>query len=80
MENPDGMVVDSVSHVLRVSSDQIEPPPAWLGGLTGGYIQGVARLEKRLVVILKVEALLTMEEMTEVNRQAKLNEPVGQNA
>jgi purine-binding chemotaxis protein CheW len=32
-----GMVVDSVSHVIRLSEDEIEPPPPLIGGLSSEF-------------------------------------------
>ncbi len=70
-----GMVVDRVSHVIRVAQSQIEAAPPWLGGLTGEYVRGVARVEKRLIVLLNMDTILTTDEMIEIDRSAKSLEP-----
>lgn len=61
-----GMIVDTVSHVVRVGPGQMEPAPLWLGGLTGDYMAGVVRLPDRLIVVLHVEAILTSGEKLEL--------------
>lgn len=71
-----GMVVDRVSHVIRVAPDQIEAAPAWLGGLTEEFVRGVARVDRRLIVLLNVDTILTTDEMLEIVRSQKTLEPV----
>jgi purine-binding chemotaxis protein CheW len=70
-----GMVVDRVSHVLRVSEDRIEAAPAWLGGTNSDFVRGVARVDERLVVLLDMEAVLTSDEMLQIARVEGQPEP-----
>jgi purine-binding chemotaxis protein CheW len=53
-----GMIVDSVSEVLRISSDIIEPPPAMAAGAGSEFILGVGKLKDRLLILLDIEKLL----------------------
>ncbi len=53
-----GMIVDSVSEVLRISSDIIEPPPPMASGTGSEYIRGVGKLQDRLLILLDIEKLL----------------------
>jgi purine-binding chemotaxis protein CheW len=55
-----GLIVDSVSEVLRVSRDLIEKPPTAVSGVEGKFIEGVGKLAqgKRIIVLVRVEALL----------------------
>lgn len=52
-----GLVVDSVSEVLRVPSDLIESPP---NGKQGGaeFHKGVGRIDGRLLIMLNLNRLL----------------------
>ena len=59
-----GMIVDSVSEVLRISSDIIEPPPPMTAGVSSEYIRGVGKLKDRLLILLDIEKLLGAEEKT----------------
>ncbi len=63
-----GVVVDRVSHVIRLSSADISPPPPLIGGLSGRFVTGVAKLERGLVVILNMAKILTAEEIIELER------------
>lgn len=53
-----GLIVDSVSEVLRISSDTIEPPSLVTTGTGSEYIMGIGKLEDRLIIVLDIEKLL----------------------
>ncbi|MGO9310926.1 MAG: chemotaxis protein CheW [Spirochaetia bacterium] len=57
-----GMVVDSASQVVRIPADQIDPPPPVLGGFSQEFITGVGKMEDKLVILLNVDAVLTVDE------------------
>lgn len=51
-----GLLVDSVSEVLRLSEDVVEPPPPIMeGGMDTEYIKSVGRLKDRLLILLDLE-------------------------
>ena len=58
-----GMVVDSVSEVLRLPSDTIEPPPEIVTGVNSEYIKGVAKLEDRLLIFLDLSKVIDVGEV-----------------
>jgi len=53
-----GIIVDAVSEVLRIAKDQIAPPPPTVTSLGREYLTGLAKLEKRLLILLDVECIL----------------------
>jgi len=60
-----GMIVDSVSEVLRISSDIVEPPPPMTVGISSDCIRGVGKLKDRLLILLDIEKLLGAQEKAE---------------
>lgn len=56
-----GVVVDGVSRVMKIQPDQIQAPPVTIDAIERAALQGVARLEDRLIVILDVDKLLNSE-------------------
>lgn len=54
-----GMIVDSVTEVLRISTTQIEPPSTMIAAGGSDYIVGIAKLEERLVLLLDLGRVLT---------------------
>lgn len=61
-----GMVVDSVSEVLRLPQSTIEPPPEIVTGINSDYIKGVAKLEDRLLIFLDLSKVIDFREMATV--------------
>lgn len=62
-----GMIVDSVSEVLRLPAGTIEPPPEIVTGVNSEYIKGVAKLEDRLLIFLDLSKVIDMADMAVVN-------------
>lgn len=61
-----GIIVDEVSEVLRLQVDNIEPPPAVIGGITAEYLTGVGKLDNRLLILLDMDKILTEREKAEL--------------
>ncbi|MBI5893184.1 MAG: chemotaxis protein CheW [Deltaproteobacteria bacterium] len=57
-----GLIVDSVSEVLRLPASTVEPPPEIVGGIDSEYIEGVGKLEDRLIILLNLDKVLTSHE------------------
>lgn len=66
-----GMVVDAVSEVLRISSNTIEATPAIISSIDTEYLQGVGKLEDRLLILLDIEKIFT------INQKEELSDLVG---
>jgi purine-binding chemotaxis protein CheW len=66
-----GMIVDSVSEVLRIQDSCIEPPPAMVSTADAAYVTGIAKIEGRLIILLNLSKILSMEEQVQV--QAMVN-------
>jgi purine-binding chemotaxis protein CheW len=59
-----GFIVDSVSEVLKIQSNSIEPPPEIVVvGLKSQYIYGVCKLDRGLLILLDFSKILQVEEI-----------------
>jgi purine-binding chemotaxis protein CheW len=58
-----GVVVDAVSEVMHVSSEEIEPPPSFGTGLSTSYLLGIAKARDRIKILLDIDQVLTAEEL-----------------
>lgn len=58
-----GMVVDSVSQVLRLPSQCIEPPPEIIAAVNSDFVKGVAKLEDRLLIFLDLSMVINVIEL-----------------
>jgi purine-binding chemotaxis protein CheW len=54
-----GIVVDAVSDVYSIASDNIQPPPNVMGSVDQLFVVGLASLDDKLVIILDIERLVT---------------------
>jgi len=60
-----GMIVDNVSEVMRFYTDEIEKaPPMFSSNISSQYVQGVAKLNEKLIILLDIEKLLSFEEQS----------------
>ena len=66
-----GIVVDAVSEVLRVTQEQIAPPPPTVAGLGREYLTGLVKLEDRLLILLDVDKIFDQEEVAELQAVAR---------
>ena len=53
-----GLLVHKIGDVERTEEENIEPPPANIGGIQGKYFEGVFKKENSLIGILNVEEIL----------------------
>jgi purine-binding chemotaxis protein CheW len=53
-----GFVVDSVSEVLRIPADTVEPPPR-LAKVDREFVSGVGKLENRLLLMIDIDRLMS---------------------
>ncbi|MDH4027600.1 MAG: chemotaxis protein CheW [Nitrospirota bacterium] len=53
-----GLIVDSVSEVLRIPSDIVDPAPPMASDMNSLYIKGIAKLENRLIILLDIDRLI----------------------
>jgi purine-binding chemotaxis protein CheW len=56
------LFVDSIGDMVSFDDNEIESSPANMGEVEGRFIQGIVKLEKELLIILKVTELLQIEE------------------
>lgn len=63
-----GMIVSAVSEVLTIEDSVIEPPPSMVSNTNSEFIIGVAKIDKRLVILLDLAKVLTAEEKMQVTK------------
>ncbi|RKY00982.1 chemotaxis protein CheW [Candidatus Poribacteria bacterium] len=73
-----GFIVDSVSEVLRVEEDSIEPPPSMMR-IDSRYISGIAKLDGEFMIVLDLNRLLEEElETAQLEKISQMAEQVEQ--
>ncbi len=61
-----GFIVDSVSEVLRVPDNTVEPPPSMVAGIESEYIEGVGKLDDRLLILLELKKIFSSPEKKDI--------------
>ncbi|QXI31502.1 chemotaxis protein CheW [Pseudomonas vanderleydeniana] len=56
-----GIVVEAVNAVIEIDAQCVEPPPSFGGHLHTGFINGLAKLDGRLVVMLDMGRALSLD-------------------
>lgn len=64
-----GFIVDEASQTLRLDEEHIDPAPDVISGIDRKYIIGVGKIdEKRLLIIIDLQKILTDKEIDEIEK------------
>lgn len=58
-----GIVVDSVSDVINIGSDDVKAPPEFGVAFDSQYLYGLAPVNEHMVILLNIEKLITSNEL-----------------
>lgn len=61
-----GLIVDGANDVIDIPEDIIEPSPEVVGTVDVDYIDGVAKLEERLLILLNLQKVLSKTEVEDL--------------
>ena len=60
-----GLIVDTARDFIKIPIESIEPPPEALTGLTGEYLEGIAAIKERMILVLNLDAVLDLDYQVE---------------
>lgn len=66
-----GIIVDTVSEVLDISEEDIEPPPAMGGSVDTSFILGMGKVEDQVKILLDINRVLTTDELINITAVAQ---------
>jgi purine-binding chemotaxis protein CheW len=58
-----GMLVDNVGDIISVDDNSIEPSPPNIGEVDGKYLNGVVKLNRKLLILLNMASILNQQNM-----------------
>ncbi len=61
-----GILVDTVSEVLDINANQIEPAPAFGGSIDTNFILGMGKVKDRVEILLDINKVLSTEELLKI--------------
>lgn len=60
-----GLLVDTVSAVMDIPAAQIAPPPAFGARVRADFIEGMAKVDDKFIIVLKVDQVLSIDDMSQ---------------
>ena len=66
-----GVVVDSASEVINIEDTEIEPPPRYGVEVENDFIVGMAKHEKKVIMLLDIERVITEKELEFLSEKVK---------
>jgi purine-binding chemotaxis protein CheW len=70
-----GIIVDTVSEVLDVQSEHVEPPPAMGASVDTSFIMGMGKVNDTVKILLDIGRVLTVDEITEMTSSVDVPQP-----
>jgi purine-binding chemotaxis protein CheW len=67
-----GILVDAVNEVIDIPSQSIEPAPSFGSKIRTEFIQGIGKLENQFVILLNVNRVLSVTELSSIEEQVSL--------
>ena len=62
-----GIVVDTVSEVVNIQKNDIEPPPKYGGAVDTVFLTGMGKFKGKVILLLDIEQILSGEEKVLIN-------------
>jgi purine-binding chemotaxis protein CheW len=53
-----GLIVDTAREFVRIPAAAVEPPPEAITGLSGKYLEGIATIDGRMVLVLNLKEVI----------------------
>lgn len=67
-DNTIGMIVDSVSEVLRISAADIDTEAVSTSQIDAEYLRGVGKLEDRILILLDLDRVISGQEVSRIEQ------------
>ena len=62
-----GIVVDAVSEVYNVTQEEMKPPPDFGDVVRAEFLQGLATVDEKMVIVLDIDHMLNSDELAAVD-------------
>ncbi|MDK2798820.1 MAG: purine-binding chemotaxis protein CheW [Clostridiales bacterium] len=61
-----GFIVDEVNEIVRIDNQEIEQVPELVTGINRKYINGVGKINDRMIILLDLDQVLSLSEQEEI--------------
>lgn len=62
-----GVMVDTVNAVLEIAPQDVEPPPNFGASMRTDFISGMAKVDGRFIILVRVERVLSVDDMAAID-------------
>jgi purine-binding chemotaxis protein CheW len=69
-----GIVVDAVQAVLEIASGDIEPAPTFGAKIRSDFIEGIAKVNGKFVILLNINQVLSTQEVAAMGQAATVHD------
>jgi len=66
-----GIVVDTVSEVVNISQNEIEPPPQYGNKVDEEFLIGMGKVKGKVIMLLNIEKIINSEELVNLLNDMK---------
>jgi purine-binding chemotaxis protein CheW len=66
-------MVDAVNEVLEIPPEEVEPAPSFGAKIRADFIRGMGKVDGKFVIILDVDHVLSLDEMSNLAGVASQN-------
>jgi purine-binding chemotaxis protein CheW len=66
-----GIIVDTVSEVVNIGSEEVEDTPQFGQGIDTDFIIGLGKVNEKIIILLDIEQVMTTEELEMVEQMAE---------
>ena len=63
-ESTIGCIVDEVTDIVKLNDEDVQPAPNFICDINANYIQGIGKLDDRMIIILDTEKIFATEYAT----------------
>ncbi|TCT13786.1 purine-binding chemotaxis protein CheW [Natranaerovirga pectinivora] len=67
-----GFVVDSVQEILNINEENVEETPKIVSGINRQYIKSLAKVDKRMIILIDIDKIVSEEEQAELLQAAEV--------
>ena len=71
-----GVMVDTVNAVLEIAPQDVEPPPNFGACMRTDFISGMAKVDGRFIILVRVERVLSVDDMAAIDATIQNGLPI----
>ncbi len=73
-----GLIVDSVSQVMKIPHGEIQEPPDTIAGIAGEYLEGIGKIDNQMILLLDIEKIMTNVEKQRLFKASSQGAPAAE--